>query len=220
MNPLPSLSPDRAALSGVTTGVVFVAGTAASLAASDVPYPRPGSDAATIRGFFQGNRRAARTSAVAQLVSAVTLGRFTASVVQLAGSAGRGSRAVQAAAGIGGATAVASLAGSGLITATLTRNDARSDAATLTLHRRAFLSGGVTHGVGFGVLVGALGIAGRRTGVLPRAVATAALASGAAGLLTPLYLFAEPAAWLIPVGRFSGLVLSGFAGVRMARGRG
>ena len=148
MNPLPQLAADRAALSGVTTGVVFVGGTAASLARSDVPYPRPGSDATTIRGFFQGNRRAARTSAVTQLVSAVTLGRFAASVVQLAGSAGRGSRALQAAAAIGGATAVASLAGSGLLTAALTRKDAGSDAETVALHRRAFLSGGVVHGVG------------------------------------------------------------------------
>ena len=219
MNALSQPSADRAALSGVSTGVVFVGGTAAALARSDVPYPRPGSDAPTIRGFFQDNRPAARTSAVAQLVSAVTLGRFTASVVQLAGSAGRGSRALQAAAAIGGATAVTSLAGSGLLTAALTRKDAGSDAETVTLHRRAFLSGGVVHGVGFGLLVGALGVAGGRTGVLPRGAATAALASGAAGLLTPLYLLAEPAAWLIPVGRFSGLVLSGFAGIRLARGQ-
>ena len=219
MNATAVLAPDRAALSGVTTGVVFVAGTAASLARSDVPYPRPGSDAATIRGFFQGNRGPARTSAVGQLVSAVTLGRFTASVVQLAGSTGRRSLPLQAAAAIGGATAVASLAGSGLLTAAITRKEAGRDAETVALHRRAFLSGGVVHGVGFGLLVGALGVAGGRTGVLPRPVATAALASGAAGLLTPLYLLTEPAAWLIPVGRFSGLLLSGFAGIRMARGR-
>ena len=80
-------------------------------------------------------------------------------------------------------------------------------------------AGGSSTALAFGLLVGALGVAGGRTGVLPRGVATAALASGAAGLLTPLYLLAEPGGWLIPVGRFSGLVLSGFAGIRLARGR-
>jgi hypothetical protein len=62
-------------------------------------------------------------------------------------------------------------------------------------------------------------VAGERTGVLPRGLARTALASAAAGLLTPLYLVAEPAAWFIPAGRFSGLVVQSVAGIRMARGR-
>jgi hypothetical protein len=214
-----SRPPDRAALSGVVTGATFVGGVAGSLARSDAPYPRPGSDASTIRRFFQGNRGPARTSAVGQLVSAATLGRFTASVVHLAGAAGPGSRALQTAAATGGAVAVASLAGSGLITAALTADDRRSDDETVALHRRAFVAGGIAHGVGFGLLVGALGIAGRRTGALPPGLTTAALGSAAAGLLTPLTLAAPPAAWLIPIGRFSGLVITGVAGAVLARGR-
>lgn len=43
------------------------------------------------------------------------------------------------------------------------------------------------------------------------------MASGVAGLLAPLYLAAEPAGWLIPLGRFSGLLISGIAGVQLAR---
>src|SRR4051794_41791662 len=86
------LTPDRAALSGIVSAATFVGGIAGSLARSDVPYPRPGSDATTIRRFFEGNRGPARISAVGQLVSAATLGRFTASVVRLAGSAGAGPR--------------------------------------------------------------------------------------------------------------------------------
>ena len=219
MSPVLQLTPDRAALSAVVSGATFVGGVAGSLARSDVPYPRPGSDAPTIRRFFQDNHGAARVSAAGQLVSAVTLGRFTASVVRLAGKAGPGARRLQTAAVAGGATAVASLAGSGAITAALTRNDGRGDEETVALHRRAFLAGGIVHGVGFGMLVGALGIAGRRTGALPSGLTTAALASAAAGLLTPLYLAAEPAALLIPIGRFSGLIITGIAGVRLARGR-
>jgi hypothetical protein len=212
-------TPDRAAVSGALVGATFLAGIAGSLAHSDAPYPRPGSDATTIRRFFQGNRGPARTSATGQLASAAFLARFTISVLRLVGSPGPRSRALRTAAATGGALAVASLAGSGLITATLTADDRRSDEATIALHRRAFLAGGVAHGVGFGLLVGALGMAGRRTGTLPSGLTTASLGSAVAGLLTPLYLVAQPAAWLIPIGRFSGLVISGIAGVRLARGQ-
>jgi len=81
----------------------------------------------------------------------------------------------------------------------------------------AFLAGGPVHGAGFGVLVGALGLAGRRTGTLPEAPTTAALAAAVPNAVSPLYLVAEPAGWLIPIGRFPGLVISGVAGVRLAR---
>jgi hypothetical protein len=36
-------------------------------------------------------------------------------------------------------------------------------------------------------------------------------------VLSPLYFVAEPAGWLIPVGRFSGLIVLGIAGVRLSR---
>jgi hypothetical protein len=218
MSSHPFLPPDRAALSGPASGATFLAGLAGALTSADVPYPRPGSDAATIRRFFHGNRASARLSAAGQLVSAATLGRFAVSVARLAGSAGPGAGVLRAAAAVGGATAVASLATSGVLTAALTTDRAEADDRAIAMHRRAFLAGGVAHGVGYGLLVGALGLAGRRTGVLPRALAQVAAGSALAGLLSPLYLLAEPAAWLIPVGRFSGLVVTTVAGVRMARG--
>jgi hypothetical protein len=152
-------------------------------------------------------------------MSAASLARFTASVVRLAGASGPGSRTLRAAAAAGGATAAATLATSGLLTAALTTDRATDDDRTIALHRRAFLSGGVAHGVGYGLLLGALGVAGERTGVLPRAWARVAVASAVANLLTPLYLVAEPAAVVIPAGRFSGLVVQTVAGIRMARDR-
>ena len=42
----------------------------------------------------------------------------------------------------------------------------------------------------------------------------------AAGSLSPLYFVWEPAAWFIPAGRFSGLLVSGIAGVRLGRRSG
>jgi len=209
--------PDRAARSGVLAGASFVAGMAAGVGRADAPYPRPGSDPDTIRKFFRGNPGPARTSAAGQLVSAAALARFTASVAALAGRSGRGSGGLRAAAVAGGALAAASLATSGALTAGLTGERAERDETAVALHRRAFLAGGVAHGVGFGLLVGALGLAGLRTGELPRPLALAGIASGAAGLLSPLYLLAKPAAWFIPAGRFSGLLVSGIAGDRLAR---
>ncbi|SFU06426.1 hypothetical protein SAMN05660657_05277 [Geodermatophilus amargosae] len=208
-------APDRGALSGPASGVLFLAGVAGALVTADVPYPRPGSDAATIRRFFHGNRGPARVSATGQLLSAAALARFTASVVRLSAPAGRD---VRTAAAVGGAVAVASLTASSVVTTALTTDRAADDDRAVTLHRRAFLAGGVVHGAGFGLLVAALGVAGRRTGLLPVALSRAALGSAAAGLLAPLHLVAEPAAWVIPAGRFSGLLVTGISGVRMARG--
>src|SRR5215218_5008471 len=210
---------DRAALSGPLSGLAFLAGLGGALSTADVPYPRPGSDAETIRRFFWGNRGSARLSAVGQLLSAALLGRFTTSVVRLAGVSDPGFRALRAAAAVGGAAAATTLATSGLLTAALTTDRAAQDDRAVALHRRAFLAGGVAHGVGYGLLVGALGMAGERSGVLPRGVARLALGSAGANLLAPLYLVAEPAAVVIPAGRFSGLVVQTVAGLRMARGR-
>src|SRR6266511_1800376 len=86
------------------------------------------------------------------------------------------------------------------------------------LARREFVAGGPVHGVGFGVLTGVLALAGLRTGELPRTVAITGLVSSGSSLLSPLYFVWESAGWLIPAGRFLGLLVSGIAGVRLARG--
>jgi hypothetical protein len=118
------------------------------------------------------------------------------------------------------AVGLPSLATSALCAAALTGRWGEEDASAVALHRLAFAAGGPVHGVGFGVLVGSLGLAGLRTGELPRPLAIAGLASAAAGQLSPLYFVTEPAAWFIPVGRFSGLLISGIAGVRLGHRSG
>jgi hypothetical protein len=114
----------------------------------------------------------------------------------------------------------ASLAASALLSAALTGRRGEQDASAVALHKLMFAAGGPVHGVGFGVLIGSLGLAGLRTGELPRPLALAGLASAAAGSLSPLYFVWEPAAWFIPAGRFSGLLVSGIAGVRLGRRSG
>jgi hypothetical protein len=215
-----TISPDLGALSGPLAGLSFIGGVGGAAALADLPLPRPGSEPGQVRQYFTQNARPARLSAAGQAISAASLARFTASVARLTGRAGAGSRALRLAAVAGGAVATASLATSAACWAALSGPWGRQDATAAALARRAFIAGGVVHGVGFGVLVGALGLAGLRTRELPRPLAATALASASASLLSPLYFVAEPAGWFIPVGRFSGLIVTGVAGVRLARGTG
>jgi hypothetical protein len=203
------------ALSGPLTGASFIAGVAGAVALSDSPFPRPSAQAEDVRRYFRGSPGAARVSVVGQLISAASLARFTASVATLAGCSGGGSRGLRVVAVGGGALAAASLATSALCAAALTGSRGEHDASASRLHRLMFAAGGPVHGAGFGVLVGALGLAGLRTGELPRLLAIACLASATAGVLSPLYFVTEKAVWFIPAGRFSGLVVSGIAGARL-----
>ena len=110
---------DRGAVSGLLTGLSFVAGVGGGSALADSPYPRPGSEPAEVRRYFTENVRSARLSATGQLVSSASLARFTASVARLAGRSGKGSEGLRKAALAGGALAAASLATSGLHTLAL-----------------------------------------------------------------------------------------------------
>jgi hypothetical protein len=205
------------ALSGPLVGATFLGGVAGAMSLSDSPYPRPGAHPAEIRRYFRGNRGAARVSVVGQLLSAASLARFSASVAKLAARSGRGSRGLRAAAVGGGGMAAASLTTSALCAAALSGSRGERDGSAAALHRLMFAAGGPVHGAGFGALVGALGLAGLRTGELPRLLAIAGLVSAAAGLLAPLYYVTEHAVWFVPAGRFSGLLVSGIAGTQLGR---
>jgi hypothetical protein len=156
------------ALGGPLAGVSFVAGVAGALSLADAPYPRPGAEPGDVRRYFGGNPGAARVSVVGQLISAASLARFTATVAKLAGRSGRGSRGLRAAAVAGGGLAAASLATSALLSTALTGSRGEQEESAAALHRLMFAAGGPVHGAGFGMLVGALGLAGLRTGELPR----------------------------------------------------
>ncbi len=197
----------------------FIGGIGGANALADGPYPRPGSSPSQVRQYFTQNAGPARLSAAGQAISASSLARFTASVARLARRADRGSRMPQAAAVAGGAVAAASLAASAAMHPALSGPGGRREASAIALTRREFLAGGVIHTPAFGVLIGALGLAGPRTGELPRPVAITALASASACLLAPLYFVAEPFAWAIPAGRFPGLIVTGIVGTRIARRR-
>jgi mannose-6-phosphate isomerase-like protein (cupin superfamily) len=206
---------DLGALSGPLAGLAFLGGLVVGVAVADDPYPRPGTRPARVRRYFQANARAARISATGQLLSAGLLARFTATVARLARESAR-SRTLPAATTAAGAAAAASLATSAAISLALTGHAGTRKRTAAALHRRLFIAGGPIHTAAFGVLVGCLSLAARRSGHLPPALTTAGLASTAAGALSPLALAIEPAVLLIPAGRMSGLVVIAIAGTRLS----
>jgi hypothetical protein len=54
------------------------------------------------------------------------------------------------------------------------------------------------------------------TALVGRAAAATGLVSAATGILSLLFFRWENAGWLIPIGRFSGYILAGMTGVRLA----
>src|SRR5215203_6535290 len=118
---------DPGAMSGLLTGVSFVAGVGGGVALADSPFPRPGSEPSEVSRYFTENARSARLSATGQLVSTAALARFTASVARLAARSGEGSRELKAAALAGGGLAVVSLATSGLHTLALSSRWGKDD---------------------------------------------------------------------------------------------
>ena len=211
---------DPGALSGVLTGVSFVGGLATGLSLADAPFPRPGADVKDIQRFFQGDAGPERISVTGQLVSAGSLAVFSASVARLASRASRGSTALRAVAIAGGALASVSLAASATAAAALTAGPGRDEDRARSLHRFVFAAGGPVHGAGLALLLGALGLAGRRTGALPRPLTTAALASAGVDALAPVVLAVPKAALVVPAGRFPTFIVLGISGVRLARGAG
>jgi hypothetical protein len=206
------------ALGGVLTGVSFIGGLATGLSLADAPFPQPGADVKDVQRFFQGDAGPERINVSGQLLSAASLAVFSVSVARLAGRAGPRSRVLQVMAIAGGALASVSLAASATAAAALTTGPGRDEDRARSLHRFVFAAGGPVHGAGLALLLGALGLAGRRTGALPRPLTTAALVSAGVDALAPVVLAVPKAALVIPAGRFPTFVVLGISGVRLARG--
>lgn len=210
-------SRDLGAWTGPLAAAAFVASVGGSIKLAGGPPPRPGSPAEDVRKWYDASDKAGRVSAIGQVVSLLSVARFTASVAKVAKRSG--SRTLRAAALAGGAATVASLATSAACTASLTTDRREDDEKAVRLNDTAFAAGGPVHGIGFGVLTGTLALASLRSGELPKPLAVAGLVSAAANLLSPVYFATEKVALLIPIGRFSGLLVNGIAGGRLATRR-
>ena len=216
----PARLDDPGALGGVLTGASFIGGLATGLSLADAPFPRPGAAVEDIQRFFQGDAGPERINVAGQLLSAAALAVFSASAARLAGRADRGPRTLRAMANAGGALATLSRAASATAAAARTAGPGRDQARARSLHRFVFAAGGPVHGAGLALLLGALGLAGRRTAALPRPLTTAALASAGLDALAPVVLAVPEAALVVPAGRFPTFVVLGISGARLARGPG
>jgi len=205
-------SPRPSPVAGPLVGAAFLAGVAGGIAVADAPFPRPGADADALRAYYRGSPAAARTSATGQLVSALALTRLTGAVARAARRTRARPRTLQGVALAGGALAATSLATSAVTAAQLTLTTGDEDLRRRA--RRAFAAGGPVHGVGFGLLTAALALTAHERDGLPRSAVATGIVAAAAGIASPLCWVHPSAAWLIPAGRFPGLVLAGVYGTR------
>ncbi len=208
---------DAAALTGPLSGLAFVAAILGAMRLAKDPIPRPGAPAEDVRRYYRDSARAVRFSVTGQAVSILALARFTRSAARLAAQSPRHPRALQAGLLVTGGAAVASLAASAATHASLTLPRERGDEQIVRTARRVFVAGGPVHGVAYGAFTGLLTTAARDAGLLGPAGAATGWGSAAAGIASPAYFRWENAGWLIPIGRFSGYLLGGVVGARLAR---
>jgi hypothetical protein len=206
---------DPGAISGLLTGIAFVAAIVGAMRIAKNPFPRPGSPADDIRTYYRESAPAARWSVAMQLVSVLSLARFTRSVARLA-ERGNEPKIIPAAVTASGEAAAALLAASAATHASLTVPRDIDDETLVRTSQRVFAAGGPIHGVAYGIFTALLAKVGRDTGQLSKPLATTGYVSAAASVLSPAYFKWENAGWLIPIGRFTGYVVSGALGVRLA----
>lgn len=213
----PTVIGDRGAWSGALSGLAFAVAIGGGSRLAKGPFPRPGSSAEQIRTYYHDSKSAARFSTACQAVAVLAQARFTASVARLAAQHTQRPALLRATAIASGAAAAACLAASAATQSTLTMPIERDDDAILDTTRRVFATGGPVHGVAYGVFTAVLAESARNAAVLGPAGTRVGWASAAASLLSPAYFRWEQAGWLIPIGRFTGYLVSGIVGARLSR---
>lgn len=210
---------DVGGLGGAAAGLLFTTAIAGAGRLADDPFPVPGSSAEVIRTYYRGSAKAARFNVACQALSVVAQARYVVAMARLASQHRTHPRVLGGVVLVAGGATVAALAASAATQAGLTAPNDRTDAEVLATTRRVFVFGGPVHGVANGILMAATAVAARDSGLLGQKGMAVGLASTAANLSTPAYFRWEPAGWLIPIGRFSGYLLSGVIGVRLAARR-
>lgn len=214
-------SHDLGALTGLVCAVAFIGGLVliGLLVPESAPPNLPSSAPVDVQRYFLENADAARAQALIQTVAAALLATFAASMAGLVGRTEPRPSGLAAVTVGGGMLAAAFLALSALLAATLGAEQITDSPATVSaLRQLSFFVGGAGHTAWLGLFVGAASVAMRRAAMLPRWLTTAGLVSATLSLLSLLSLVVEPAALLIPLGRFSGLLVIAVISVQMATG--
>lgn len=208
--------PNPAVLAGVSLALV-VAGLVVSAALGGT-IPSPFGDPASITAFYAGEADAVLASAFFQFAAAVPLAIYAA--VTYSRLRHLGVTAPGPAIGlVGGGVAATMMAFAGLATWALALPGvaAGGTALVLALHGLMFATGGVGAVAFLGLLVAGVAVPGLLSGALPRTFALAGIAIAAVAELATLSLVANGIAFLLPLGRFPGMLWLIAAGVLFRR---
>jgi hypothetical protein len=209
-------SPPLALLASVFVGLFLaslVVGTALA-AGAHFPSPfLPGADQ-----YFARHRGAVELAAVLQFGAAVPLGLFTATVTSRLQFLGIRAAGVHIAS-FGGLAASFFMALSALFQWILAQPGVAFPETTHLLHLAAFATGGPGHVVPLGLLVAGVSVAGGLSRRLPRWLMSAGVLVAAVAELSTLALLARPAAFALPLARFSALAWMVVVGVLLPASR-
>lgn len=190
---------------GVLAGSLFVVlwfGGTVVQDTSGAGFPRPSDDMATVADIMRAGASRMETSAGLQLLAAVALLWFAATVaarLRRVGRAGVGPELALA----GGIMSASTLLFSASALLVLGSTDLASDDATAALlYHLSFWLGGPIHVAGLGLLIvsAAYGLG------LPKWLSIAGLVIGTAGMLASLSAIVPPLVLFTPIGRFLGFI--------------
>lgn len=201
-----SYGPHPGVLAIISLGLVLAGLITSAVLAGGQPFVGPFAPTDRVASFFQQNIAAARVGGMLQFAAAVPLGIYAATVY--ASQLRLGVRVPGPAIGFfGGISAAVFLMFSGSVIWLLSQPEITTD-ATLThaLSFLAFITGGVGFVVGLGLLVAGIAVPSLILAFMPRWLAWTGLIIAALSELSFLSMAIEPLQFLLPIGRFGGLL--------------
>ncbi|MFP3459844.1 hypothetical protein R5O87_03210 [Arthrobacter globiformis] len=211
--------PHPGVLAVVSLGIFLAGLITSAILTNGQTFVSPFAPADQVATFFRQNIAAARVGGMLLFGSAVPLGIYAATVY--ARLLRLGVRVPGPAIGFfGGISAAIFLMFSGSVTWVLSRPEITTD-ATLThaLSLLAFITGGAGFVIGLGLLVAGIAVPSLILRFMPRWLAWTGLAIAALSELSFLSMAIEPLQFLLPIGRFGGLLWLIAAGFLLPRNR-
>jgi len=210
INPVParhrSGGPHPGILAAVSLGMFLLSMVVGAAMTAGEVFVSPFAQAAEVARFYQQNAGAVRLAGMLQFGSAVPLGIFAATVY--ARQLRLGVRVPGPAIGyFGGVAASVFLMVSGLVTWVLGQPSISANVPVAqALAFLGFAAGGVGFVVGLGLLVAGLAVPALILRFVPRWLAWTGLVLAALSELSFLSLAVEPLQFLLPLGRFGGML--------------
>lgn len=198
--------PNPGVLAIVSLGLTVGGLVSSAILTGGQTFVSPFAPAGQVAAYFHENPDAVRLASMFQFGSAVPLGIFAATVY--ARQLRLGVRVPGPGIGFfGGMTASGFLMLSAMLGWVLSRPEITTD-VTLShaLLFLAFIAGGVGYVVGMGLLVAGIGVPALILHFIPRWLAWAGLGIAAVSELSFLSMAVEPLQFLLPIGRFGGLL--------------